>query len=108
MCAHFAFLAANPMNAAVLLNRFDVGDGLERLGEKMRIGEPEALTELSSNFKPIEFDQLLEKSAEHDYCAALQMNFFDYCGYEYCNDRQIGRLLSRVNYRRYAWLRILF
>lgn len=96
---------ANPMDAAVLSNKFDVGDGLERLAEKMKIGNVENLAKLSSQFKPIEFDQLLEKSAEYDYCAAIQMNFYDYCGF---GEHLTGRLLSRTNFRRYTWLRLLF
>ena len=57
--SNLAFLVVNPMQSTVLKKRYDVGDGLERLAEKMRLDNVSVLTDLSTDYKPLEFNQMI-------------------------------------------------
>ena len=57
--SNLAFLVVNPMESTVLKKRYDVGDGLERLAEKMRLDNVSVLTDLSTDYKPLEFNQMI-------------------------------------------------
>ena len=62
------------------------------------------LERLERKFVPLEFNQLVFKSPQYDYCSMLATNLYDFHGKA---DMLVDQFLTRANFKAYLWLRVL-